>query len=571
MHLASIPNYSDLFDGLQPSLNELLGDIPSRLVVAVACAINAEIHLGEGKKATDKRIVEFLLQRQHPLMKLDLYTRFAKLEAREGISGFFATNYVVALMEYCFDNYRDFEIEDTTPLQELNIFKAYVILANQNNDMDSSFFDRNRSYQGEFFHKFTWPLMAEQFQTNQKVNPISEMVRGIVFLNYFQRNTAFKQYLDHFLAVTQRNSPWHYVMDYLSVIQESWKSPIKGILSGNRFKLALVENHEPLFQKLCLEPGEFATRDRAKTTSFSSIRAKPLFKYDQEYFVLDWNALAGKLYDGLIFDFFNLSGISSNPRFKNIGALKRLIGPDITEGFLFQKLLSAALQIPYSVLKFDDKEKPGMPDAYFRVGNKIILFEIKDAFFPDSATASKDFLAIKAAIDSKYNQSDKGTGQIIKQLSLLKNMGIENFQDIKSRNLTVYPVIIYTDHMFGLPGFNDYLQTEFAQRLTDAKIDGSFKQIRPLTFIDIRFLIDNLSAIRDKDLSFIKMLDAYQDFLIRCRKKVKRTDNLSVFFELYQNFEHAMPIAFPGKFNKREDYVKTIVDTLQLTEGMPLG
>lgn len=58
-------------------------------------------------------------------------------------------------------------------------------------------------------------------------------------------------------------------------------------------------------------------------------------------------------------------------------------------------------------------------------------------------------------------------------------------------------------------------------------------QIPPLTFIDIRFLIDNLSAIRDKNPSFIKMLDAYQDFLIGCRKKVKRTDNLSVFFELY--------------------------------------
>ncbi|RYZ87612.1 MAG: hypothetical protein EOP04_11310, partial [Proteobacteria bacterium] len=222
MNFASIPTYSDLFDGGQPQIQDLLGDIPTRLVIAVACAINAELHLGEGKEATDKRIVEFLLQRQPLQHKVDLYHRFAKLKREDRASGLFATNYVVRLMDYCFRNYRDFEIEDTTPIQELNIFMAYLILANESNNADDTFYERNRKYQGEFFHQFTWPLMAEQFQTNEKTNPISEMVRGLVFLNYFQRHPTYQKYLKTFLEVNQRSSPWHYIIDYLNVIQVSW-------------------------------------------------------------------------------------------------------------------------------------------------------------------------------------------------------------------------------------------------------------------------------------------------------------------------------------------------------------
>jgi hypothetical protein len=570
MHLASIPTYSDLFDDSQPKIQDLLRDIPTRLVIAVACAINAELHLGEGKEATDKRIVEFLLQRQPLRHKVDLYHRFAALKRVDKASGLFATNYVVRLMDYCFRNYIDFEIEDTSPLQELNIFKAYLILANESNKADDTFYERNRKYEGEFFHQFTWPLMAEQFQTNEKTNPISEMVRGLVFLNYFQRHPTYQKYLKKFLEVNQRSSPWHYIIDYLNVIQVSWRAPDNGILSGSRYKLALIENHQPLFEKLCLGPQEYCKIDHSITTHFSSIKAKPLFKYEGEYFVLDWNALAGKLYEGLIFDFFNLSGISQDPKIKDIGGMKRLIGPEITERFLFQRLLGALFDNKYSVLKFDNGQIEGFPDGYYRRGNNLVLFEIKDAFFPAKAIASKDYLTIQTAIDEKYNQSDKGTGQFIKQLSLLINGKLEVPQDFKIRNLRIYTIIICTDHMFCMPGINDYLQLEFYKKINQTQLRESFKQIRPLTAIDIRFFIDNISTLKDKDMDLFGLLDNYQNYLERARKKARRSgDDLSAFFETYQTFEHATRLTFPEKFAKRPEYVTQIVEALDLTEGLP--
>src|SRR5690606_31479094 len=102
------------------------------------------------------------------------------------------------------------------------------------------------------------------------------------------------------------------------------------------------------------------------------------------------------------------------------------------------------------------------------------LFEIKDALFPADVIDSRSYEAIKKLMDDKYNGNNKGTGQLVKQLIHLKTGTYENksFEDlgIKRRNLVIYPVLVYTDRHFGMPGFNRYLMDEFSNRIAQINL-----------------------------------------------------------------------------------------------------
>lgn len=43
--MVPVITYKDIFPGEIPSLEQLLSDIPSELIVSIVCAINAELHL----------------------------------------------------------------------------------------------------------------------------------------------------------------------------------------------------------------------------------------------------------------------------------------------------------------------------------------------------------------------------------------------------------------------------------------------------------------------------------------------------------------------------------------------
>ena len=129
---------------------------------------------------------------------------------------------------------------------------------------------------------------------------------------------------------------------------------------------------------------------------------------------------------------------------------KNFISEEITEKFLFKKILSKYLNEKHSKLIFDDSNIEGFPDAYYRNGKHIFLFEIKDAYFPVDAINSYSYKEICDAIDLKYNSTSKGTGQIIKQLKRLVTSPFEEKSydelKLKTRNLIIYPIIIYTDN-----------------------------------------------------------------------------------------------------------------------------
>lgn len=573
VRFAPIPNYLDIFDGPKPKLEELLQDIPSRLVLELLAVISTEINLSSNIQQSSKRILALFLHR-YPESYINNWfdlknPKYLKSNTRKFT--LFSTLHVLDFMHYELSNYRELEFQDTTAEQEIRILKAYFLIMDQRNLVDDKIYNNNEQQEGDFYYTHTWPILARQMEADNKVNPITEMARGSVFLNYLEFHSDYKFYSRAFLSKRGHLNSWNYILNLLNIIQSSWIRNENGDSLKARFTISSIEGYEALFESFTINPQDYKLKFNEGHKNYSGLKERPLMRVDDHTFlVLNWNFLAGKLYEGLIYDFYFGTEISCEKKFKTFMDFKKFVGEDITEKFLFRQLLKTILYKKHSVLKFDQQQDNGLPDGYYREGNKIILFEIKDAYFPSEAAMSGSFQLIKDAIDLKYNSTKKGIGQLIKQMIRLKDHPFETPVKYKrSQNLCIYPVIIYTDHLFNMPGINNYLQDELSEKIKKADLNGKFKQIRPITFIDIRFLINYLHILKQKGTDLITLMDTYQQIVVRSKKKAKKNSDLDIFLDSYPSFASEVPKEFGNLFYSKKDFVKILVDTLELTKGLP--
>jgi hypothetical protein len=577
MKFGIVPRYSDLFEEPVPELENLLEGISSELIIGLLTMMHAEIHLSVNDFSSQGRILEFLLGRQPQAKQQRFLYNLKKSNRNEEDEefGLFVMSYVLEFMHYALINYRVFPMqdEDSTPEQDFRLLKAYVVFIEKRNEKDTLIFDHNRDHSDDFFFKNTLPMLSGQYEANHLVNPFPEMVRGIVLLNYLQFSSPYAEQVKSFLLQRGYTSSWHYVFTMTNIIQSSW-IPVeyKGRTSA-RYSIGIQPEFEPMFKIFTMDISIYKESYVDDHKNYAGIKDKPLLKFDEEcYIVLNWNFFSSKLYEGLMFDFYTYSGIKEVSPFKTFVNFKQFIGEQVTEGFLFKKLISEALKKPHSILLFDERTQNGFPDAYYREGNDVILFEIKDAFFPSRAIDTIAYTEIKDAIDEKYNQDHKGTGQLVSQLVKMSVSSFELKQGYKNaKNLTVYPVMVYTDYFFSMPGINTYLQQEFEKRFKAANLEQKFKCIKPLVFINVRFFINHIDLLEQKQTSLLKLFELFYKEKRRALKKVRRTDAMSAFFDCYKTFENSV-FAMNGEIMyHREGYVKKVVDMLELTRGLPEG
>lgn len=326
------------------------------------------------------------------------------------------------------------------------------------------------------------------------------------------------------------------------------------------------------FEELCIDLKNYNSEFGNDKRNFTGIKDKPLLKFSNDsYVIIDWNFFARKIYDGLLFTFYNTSGISDKDEFPDFMSFKKYLSLESVEKYLFRRIIKGCFKQKHSIVKFDDINIPGFPDAYVRKGNKIFLFEIKDAYFPSKVVDSASYQNIKEVIDQKYNNLKKGTGQLIKQIMKLKDNSYESLTyeqlGIKPRNFTIYPVIIYTDSYFSLPGVLHYLQEEFLNKIENAGVSSNFKCIKSLSFIDIDFLIENLGFIQSKEQSLDKLIDLVELELEKRQKKFKRTNSVEDLLELNDDFGSICSKLVNAPKSKR-DYVKVLFDELELNRGL---
>lgn len=572
MEMIIVPRYEDLFEGPLPAVETLLEGIPSNAVLYILATINAELLLSENKPESQIKILQEFLRRNPPIIQAEIILK-ARLKAKDnqGFPLLFATNYILAFMHYELRHFRHVSIEDTTPEQELRIFKAYFCFVTLGNASAGKVYDEAKNIEATHFYKYSWPLLVDQLDANGVVNPMTEMVRGMAFFNFLQYHSPYASAVQTFLRKKKQESAWSYTLQMLEIFQHTWNKPKVDFWSRAMFKVTDDTAHLSLFASSVTDPEMYSLNYPLDEQVLSGLKAGPLYRYNQEiYVVLNWNFFANKLYEGLLFDFYAHSGIAEGTPFKTFPNFKQYLSEQVTEGFLFKRLLSQTLNTKHSVLTFDDKVISGFPDAYYRQGRKVILFEIKDAYFPATAIQSRSYTDIKEAIDKKFNQVHKGVGQLIRQLKFLRTNSFESPAGYShSRNFKVYPVMIFTDSYFGIPGVNQYLDEAFRQQLRQEDLDKYYKQVQPLTLISLQFFINNLHVLQRQDIELPVLLDAYHQYLKRSTVKHERSLTLNDYFAMYEPFTQFFVKAFGNHFNQPRDYVRTITDALDLTQGLP--
>jgi hypothetical protein len=361
-------SYSEIFDGETPNLNDLLNDIPSEVVISILSLINSQLYL-EHDLRTQLRIFNFLTFRQDEKTKSKILSRLIKKSDREPTVEFFGLLYSTEFIHYELINYRDFHIKDTSPQQELNFIKAYFLIVEQVNTKYSAFFKFNETSDVNHFQKTTWPTLIDQFEINHNINPFTGMVKGLTFLNYFEFHSPFTAHVKKFLQKNQKEKTWNYILDLMNLIKNSWDTQRQDTSKLYPFSFNNSYGYSSLFENFAISVSDYEREHRYEKRNFSGLKSKPLFKIkEQNYIVLNWNFLSNKLYDGLLFDFFNQSGISENKIFNSFISFKKYVSEEVIEKHLFQKLIDKCFNKKHITLLFDNGEFQGFPDAYVRDG-----------------------------------------------------------------------------------------------------------------------------------------------------------------------------------------------------------
>jgi len=566
MKIGIIPTYREIFGENPPELSSLIVGIPSKLIVSLVSVMNGELYLSQNDLRTQIKILNFLLQRQTNQTRSEIYKKISEQFSRKGVDDFsiFSTHINIQFLHFSLEHYyEDQNFIDITPEQELKIFKAYFITSSK--IFDEMRIDTDTESPVDYFRKNFWPMMIGQFLLNHPYNYFLAIVKSKCFFDSLEFEAGLGEYVRAFVGRFNDPNSLTYILRFANTLQEAQlRNDAKKIAP---FSIRADGTSIPFFDELSINLKKYSSNFITNKSNYKGLKEKPLFKVRPDsYVIINWDFLSRKIYDGMIFDFHNISGIKQEKRFKSFPLFKQFVGQEAIEKYLFRRLVNGCFKNKYAIIKFDEGEFAGFPDAYVRVGNKVFLFEIKDSLFSAKAIDSENYELVKEEIDKKYNTEKpkrKGTYQLVNQIEklLIKPFEAESYDqlNLKTRNLMIYPIIIYTDSHFGLPGIGNYLQEEF--------LKSNFKNVKDLSFIDIDFLVAKISQLQKKDLTLDKLIDLTIQEMKKRHKRLHRINNIDNLMLLNDNFQ-SLCSKHLKKFNSDGNYVKVLFDELDLSRGL---
>lgn len=527
-------SYSRLFPHKkEDTIEQFLEEIPSKIVLIVLSYINHHLHV----HTPDEKIFDFV-SRNWPKEVKDGIILSCEVSSRkyESPCSFFDKWTICELIKYELVNYRDFEYAkaDTTPLDEYKIFMAYLISVDNTLSSHDERLPKNQEENLlDDFQKNTWPIIVQQFEFTQKLNPLFEALKSNLLLNSLAADSNIEPYVTTYLTQYGFNNSWDYISGYINLINPSIASN-----NTNGFPIITLPLNHPyqgIIDANIIDVSEYQSNERLQLR-YNGIRQKPILKYsDNSYLVLDWNFLYSQIGIGLLFDFYYKSGIKAV--YHNLSDFKAHVGKHVSEEKIFRGLLRFLYTKKYSELHLEEDDK--YPDAYLREGKSLYLFEFKDILFPDKAIDIADFEALKAIIENKLIRNKKGRpkgiSQLINHINYLSTDTYEfdHFSDrqIKRRNMEVFPIIVYSHNQFSLPGVNDYL----IKRFNELKEESTFKKVHPPIMISIDYILKNLKILKSKKLKDV--IKGYHKKTSNLRKKFKKGDNFHLFSLQYASVE----------------------------------
>ena len=529
-----IPGYLELLGQPEKTYEQLLEQLPTDTVVALAVALNNELKAPFYEEKNQDRLWKMMSHRfsssQRDLLN-NAFSLFRKKTQGRYRNLVFETRYLIEMVVRDLNRHSTIELTDDSGEQEYNFFLAYLLLIDEANLRDGDILKNVLAIPEDEFSAYRqiWTPSINQYQFNEKPNLPFEIYKLTCFLIYVRDD--LRPYLKEYLNNLGLSSIGMLLGSFHQVVQITLICNEKEFLS----KLVYINPTEGIDRRH-LESQSINNQDHLPI-SLPDLKKYPLFhKSSRGYMVIDNNLYFKKLYRGPFFDLKEI--IETKKQNFNFNSI---ISKNVLEHVCFRSVFSQLKTNKNEHLVFDDGTD-NAPDAYYKKKRVCFLVEFKSYLFPDKIPEKPDFNAIKAYIDERFisNQEGKakGIGQILKQIELLAN-GQSNFDyKIKneelSKNITIYPIICFDEFYFTMPGINEYLNQIFKQKLSSIPHEGYV--IKDLTMISLEVLFD--ISIRKKNFGDVEeLIIRYQHILKKRKKKQKNVPDYTEFIKTKASFD----------------------------------
>ena len=565
MSIAIFPKYSNIFPNQPiPNIENLLSDVPSKLVIGIISYINGRLYINESIEEQEY-LFNLMIER---LDKVDIhkiktnYDSFVVNYSRKDLY-IFPLYAMLQLTEWEVVNYRRIAYTESTAEQELKILQAILIY---NERLDESHKNRGQAEEkSEAFYKLIWESLLPQLEFTRRNLFFSQFLIGFDFIDYLEKNHLkhFESYLKY-LNVSEKED----------IFREIFKFMINGYNKEgnsyrNNFPVEIIQKNK-LLEPLVLDLELLNTQEYINSGNdkyFKGLRKYPLLKHDKDTFdVVNWNFVTDKMTtNALIFDFYYNSTIKNDIPFHDF---KSEIGMEFSEkNFLVSFLKDTFKDSKYLHQTSEDNEAI-TSDYYLRLDNKIILIEYKDYIMADSMK-NGSYNQIKEYLNTNFIKSKngraKGVTQLISQIDKIDKdyQTIEDFSKIgldKSR-LIIFPVIITKDFSFNVNGFNHYLNKHFKKEIKTKNLP--FFLINDLILVDLKRLMDWADDLTNDKLTFPSLLYNYLLKLEFYREASQRKNGSKNVLDSIASFSFLMIPNKPNDITETEEFQK-ILNRLKL-------
>lgn len=467
-----------------------------------------------------------------------LVNDFIRRTYQEGKSEFNFINNIAAsiLIEIIIENTNDIEpVENLTPQQELDLFKAYLWCNQYWTDKQLGLIPKSIETVDDLI-SVIFPVQLPYMEILEFKDFRLQFLKAVIFFKFCDKNEIFKIYLNAFLAEYNINTWQKYLTNILSLYIrrfEELRTP----------SIVNISNDHPeikdFINQFCVDLNDFA-----KSDDFTSLRKTPIYKVDDDNFLfLNLNFFVDKLFQGIQFELFRVikkQKLTYNKKpIKTFDQFRSIYAEQISEkGIFYETLKYSFAKNGYKLMDGDQLHNilgQGEPDFYIRDKDKIYLFEYKDIILNADVKHSYNFETIKDEISTKMisNQvgSQKGITQLFNSISNIRKGDYDKVDDYKNlKDCIIYPIIVFTDFSFNLPGINHFLNNEFFKLIYGSDIKNK-ESIKDLTLIDIDTFLKFQDLFRSKKLKINNCLSEYHS-------KTKKYGSIFNLVETFNIFIH---------------------------------
>lgn len=536
-----LPVFKDIFPAeQQPEMNDLIKTIPTDAIIKACCYINSQLYFSKERLKTEVKIFVHLIERiQDDKLRNAPYYRLREFQQKMADQdlAIFPLPHTLKLIEIAYlSNYVPYD-KKTTPEQDLAILKLLLILNSEVNDKTSAIFKETDISNQESIYKVFWSSLLPNSTVLLRKDLVISVYKSVCFLKYLHEK--YPKYLEQYVQVNKVDHFIRIPLKLFELYSNGYNRENNFFYS--RYKSDIVENN-PVILNLALDVANSSREEYVKrklNLNFKGIRTYPFWKLkDDEFHISNWNFITEKFYEGLVFDFFQKTDIRNEKGLSSFENYKSRMGEDFANVFFMDLMKEIFGVLPIISMKEKERNEKCDYDFYIRIKNFVFFFEFKDVLFPINETYEEIKNTIDTKLVSNEKDKDKGIGQITRHIRTF-NSDSTIYDDISKegiplKDIVVYPILVYSDHAFGMTGVNDYLNSIFEEEI---KKDALTLHVKPLAMVSLDFFMEEFDKFHSGKNDLVQVLELYYNLKAEGAEAFSKDKNSNTLQDKYDGFE----------------------------------